>query len=151
MYDTGKIVAGLVVFVALMTFPLWYNVTLGEGADPPDLPKVGWTDNCVDDIEVMRASHMDLLDDWRNAVVRDGDRTARDLSGRPVNLRDRRGNRLTASLTNTCLACHTDRARFCDACHTYAGVVTEVTVDGQTTTQGIDCWDCHNNPSGGAN
>ena len=35
------------------------------------------------------------------------------------------------SLTNTCMSCHTDKAKFCDRCHDTVGVAPY-------------CWDCHN-------
>ena len=37
MYDKGKIVVGLCIFVILVTFPIWYN--LGKAAPAPE-PKL---------------------------------------------------------------------------------------------------------------
>jgi hypothetical protein len=39
MRDKGWIGAGLVVFVVLMTFPIWYNLVNGEKAAPPTLTR----------------------------------------------------------------------------------------------------------------
>ena len=66
----------------------------------------------------MQAKHMDLLDQWRLEVVREGKRF---VEKRPD---------LEMSLTKTCLKCHTSKAQFCDKCHNYAAVAPT-------------CWDCH--------
>ena len=36
---------------------------------------------------------------------------------------------------NTCMSCHTDKAKFCDRCHDTVGVAPY-------------CWDCHVEPRG---
>lgn len=108
-----RIIGGLALFGALTSAPLWY----GRGA-PPSLPKA--KGQCVESVEFMRARHMELLDRWRNAVVRDGERTYVASDGRTHRM----------SLTGTCLGCHGEAAQFCTECHKSASV--EVT-----------CWDCH--------
>ncbi len=128
MYDTGKIVGGLAVFVVLATSPLWYNAL---SAAPPDRPKLQLPTNgsteCVEATEYMRANHMDLLDTWRDTVVREDVRSyTSGLSGKSY----------TMSLSDTCLECHSNKAQFCDACHTYSAVTPY-------------CWDCHVIPEGG--
>lgn len=72
----------------------------------------------------MRESHMILLDEWRDEVVRNGDRlyTAED------------GRQFMKSLSNTCMKCHYNKVEFCDKCHDYMAV-------GQP-----DCWNCHVEP-----
>jgi hypothetical protein len=122
MYDTGKIVAGLAVFVVLATSPLWYNAL---SAAPPDRPVLQQPPNgsteCVEATEYMRANHMDLLDTWRDTVVREEVRSyTSELSGKDY----------TMSLSDTCLDCHSNKEQFCDACHTYSAVSPY-------------CWDCH--------
>jgi hypothetical protein len=68
---------------------------------------------------------MQLLVNWREQVVRQGDRTYRTSDGRVYEI----------SLTGTCIMkCHTVKADFCDRCHTYAAV------------KGPYCWDCHVDP-----
>jgi hypothetical protein len=125
MYDAGKIVAGLAVFVVLATSPLWYNAL---SAAPPDRPELADPPNgatqCVESVEYMRASHMELLDVWRDTVVRDDIRTyTSELSGKSYEM----------SLSNTCMDCHSNKSQFCDACHNYAAVQPY-------------CWDCHVEP-----
>ncbi len=122
MYDKGKILAGIALFLVLVLFPVWYGAAQGGPGRPPDLVVGTDAESCVRDTETMRISHMDLLDEWRNRVVRDGVRRD-EVSGREM------------SLTRTCLDCHADREGFCTKCHDYAGVDP-------------DCWDCHNLPEG---
>jgi len=122
MYDASKIVAGLAVFAVLATSPLWFNALSAAKPERPELqaPPNG-SMQCVEATEFMRASHMALLDGWRNTVVRDNVRTyTSDLSGKTYDM----------SLTDTCLDCHSNKAQFCDRCHTYMAVDPY-------------CWDCH--------
>ena len=127
MYDASKIVAGLAVFVVLATSPLWYNALSSASPEAPVLqqPTNGSTE-CVEATEYMRANHMDLLDTWRDTVVREGVRTYTSEAGKDY----------TMSLSDTCLDCHSDKEQFCDACHTYSAVTPY-------------CWDCHVIPEGG--
>jgi hypothetical protein len=121
MYDATKIVAGLVVFVFLVTSPLWYNAASGSSVAAPQLKLPTDSTQCVEATEYMRASHMDLLNQWRDEVVRTGKRDyVSGLSGKKYDM----------SLTRTCLDCHANKAEFCDACHTYLAVNPY-------------CWDCH--------
>ncbi len=122
MYDKGKILTGLVIFLILILFPVWYNAANGKATAPdPKLPPGGG--NCVMATDYMKAYHMDLLNTWRDEVVREGSRVhvAPD------------GKKYEKSLTNTCMQCHTSKAEFCDQCHNYVGVKPY-------------CWDCHINP-----
>ena len=34
MRDKGRVIIGLIVFLALITFPIWYNMVSGEEAEP---------------------------------------------------------------------------------------------------------------------
>lgn len=120
MHNGGKIIIGLVIFLALISFPVWYNVASGSAGDPPVLEKPVTATECVADVEWMTARHMDLLNEWRDVVVRDGDRF---FEG-PL------GPKTERSLTNTCLNCHENKDKFCDQCHNYLGVKPY-------------CWDCH--------
>jgi hypothetical protein len=122
MYDASKIVAGLAVFAVLATSPLWFNALSNASPAAPalQLPTNGSTE-CVEATDYMRTSHMALLNRWRDEVVRDDIRTyTSELSGKSY----------TMSLTGTCLDCHSDKEKFCDACHTYSAVDPY-------------CWDCH--------
>ena len=124
MRDRVLILCGLGLFLVLVTWPAWRTVASAP-ARPPDLMRPAASMRCVAPTEFMRASHMTLLAQWRDRVVRDGVRTYVDSDGREVKM----------SLTGTCIgACHTDKTKFCDRCHDYAKV---------TPT----CWDCHVAPS----
>jgi hypothetical protein len=120
MRDQGLIYAGLAVFLGLITFPVSYNLAAGKTSKPPELQKPAEARQCVASVDYMRRSHMDLLIDWRDLVVRDG---VRKYKGYEI------------SLTNTCMRqCHTSKQEFCDRCHAYVGV------------QGPYCMDCHVDP-----
>ncbi len=123
MRDRGKIIVGLVVFLILITFPVWYNVAKGKATYVPELQRPAEGTACVRDSAWMIANHMDLLNTWRDRVVRADERWDVDQNGKPVEM----------SLTHTCLGCHQDRAEFCDKCHTYMDVNPY-------------CWDCHVDP-----
>jgi hypothetical protein len=126
MHDAGKIIGGLAVFLVLATSPIWYNLASSSPADVPALdgPPGGAT-QCVESKEYMRAYHMDLLNDWRDVVVRTGSRDY-------VSTRD--GRTYDMSLSRTCMEqCHTNKSQFCDRCHTYLAVSPY-------------CWDCHVEP-----
>lgn len=76
MYDSGKIITGLVIALILLTFPLWYNMGSASmpAPDPKLTPKAKAAGKCIMPKIEMKTGHMQLLDDWRNAVVRDGQR-----------------------------------------------------------------------------
>lgn len=119
MSDRGKILLGLGVFAALVSGPAWYGLGRGKGA-PPELQKPKDAKQCIEPTSFMRARHMELLDSWRDAVVRTNQRVYVATDGK----------RHQMSLTGTCLSCHAEPDKFCNRCHTYAGVEAF-------------CWDCH--------
>jgi hypothetical protein len=121
MKDKKFIVTGVIIFIVIVTFPFWYN--RGKAAPAPELQlteKAKAAKVCVRSTEYMKAEHMQLLDLWRDSVVRRGDRIYVSPSGQEYNM----------SLSNTCLDCHSNKAEFCDRCHNYASVRPY-------------CWDCH--------
>ncbi len=123
MYDKAKIIIGIIIFLAIFTIPFWYSHVSGD-ADAEAYPdsSVAGT-QCIEDADYMRAQHMDLLNDWRNDVVRGADRE---------HVSEEYGVTYDKSLTDTCLEqCHTNKADFCDECHSYVSVKP-------------GCWDCHN-------
>ena len=123
MYNKGSVIIGLAIFVALVTFPLWFNGLLGTGDVPnPQLPTS--ETGCVLPAAEMRAKHMVLLNQWRDEVLRDGDRVEVTIGGKKF----RKGLQLA------CMQCHTDKEQFCDTCHTYASVTPY-------------CWECHLSPA----
>jgi hypothetical protein len=121
MKDKKFIIAGVIVFIVIATFPFWYNRGKAAPAPEPQLTeKAKAAKVCVRSTEYMRAEHMQLLDLWRDSVVRRGDRIYVNPGG----------HEYTMSLTNTCLDCHSNKTEFCDRCHNYASVRPY-------------CWDCH--------
>jgi hypothetical protein len=125
MYDGWKIILGLIIFIGIATFPFVYDV--GKASIPPPEPKLDTPEiqkmavkKCVESKVFMAAEHMVMLNNWRDWVVRDGDRlyTATD------------GQQYTMSLQNTCMNCHSNKTKFCDECHNYMAVKPY-------------CWDCH--------
>jgi hypothetical protein len=134
MFDTGKVIAGLGVFFLLFTSPLWFNLSVGRDLPAPDLgPARNMAPACVKDTRFMRERHMDLLDEWRLAVVREGDRFLVD-HGETMKWKD--GAPMQKSLSNTCLKCHSNYEQFCNRCHQSSRVV-------------LSCWNCHLNFSEG--
>ncbi|HEY3359295.1 MAG TPA: sulfate reduction electron transfer complex DsrMKJOP subunit DsrJ [Polyangia bacterium] len=125
MHDAGKIIAGLLLFVAVTTLPVWYNAARGTRAARPALTVGTTAKACVLPTADMRASHMELLDGWRTRVVRRGEHATRAADGGEVRM----------SLSGTCLGCHAQKTEFCDKCHGYAAV-------------SLTCFDCHVVPKG---
>jgi len=118
MYDSGKVIAGLVIFVAIVTFPFWFG--MGKAAPMPKPEILDKAKKCVESREYMRAVHMYLLNVWRDQALRDANRIWVNERGEKVNI----------SLQNTCMKCHSNKDKFCDRCHEYAEVKP-------------NCWDCH--------
>ncbi len=121
MYDAEKIIPGLIVFLIIVFFPYYY--TMGRMVPAPKPVKPTKYKKCVEPLSYMRAAHMDLLNDWRNEVVRHEKRVYLSSTGKEWNM----------SLQNECLKCHTSKKKFCDRCHNYLGVRPY-------------CWDCHFDP-----
>lgn len=127
----GRIIAGLIVFVAFFGFPFYYNIGKANPRPEPktDTPAImKWEQEhgkkeCVESREFMRSEHMQLLNDWRDSVVRDGNRIYVNKEGKSFSI----------SLQNTCMRCHSNKKEFCDKCHTY------MSVDPY-------CWKCHIQP-----
>jgi hypothetical protein len=116
--DKPIVIGGLAIVVVALTFPFWYTLAAGSSGPPPD-PEVP-SGSCVRDTEYMKAHHMDLLDEWRDEVVRENNTEPVSIDGREY----------PKSLTRGCMSCHASRQQFCQECHSYANV--EPT-----------CWDCH--------
>ncbi|MBI5100227.1 MAG: sulfate reduction electron transfer complex DsrMKJOP subunit DsrJ [Nitrospirae bacterium] len=116
MYNGGKIIAGLIVFVAFFAFPFYYNLGRANARPEPKLNTpviMGLAEKkCVESRDFMRAEHMQLLNDWRDSVVRDNNRIYSNAEGKKFNI----------SLQNTCMDCHSNKKEFCDRCHNYMAV-----------------------------
>ncbi|MRR16704.1 MAG: menaquinol oxidoreductase [Deltaproteobacteria bacterium] len=125
----GLIILGLAIFIIAVTFPVWYNVIKSTPAPVLDLgtPVINAMQDrkCVEDKIFMRASHMKMLNAWRDEAVREGRRVyiAKD------------GHAVEKSLTGTCLQCHSNKEQFCDRCHNYVGAKPT-------------CFNCHIIPEG---
>ena len=78
IYNKGPIFLGIVVFLALAFFPFYYNVGKVNAKPEPkvDTPAIQeWEKQygkkeCVEPKEFMRTDHMQLVNLWRDSVVR---------------------------------------------------------------------------------
>ncbi len=122
MYNKGTIIAGLAIFVLFVTFPIWYNGLDAGPLPKPELPP-GGEKQCVAPAAEMRDKHMQLLNEWRDDVLRNADRVSVTVDGKEYQ----------KGLQMACMKCHSNKEKFCDSCHEYAAV--------QPT-----CWDCHLTP-----
>ena len=111
-----NIIIGIAVLVIVFTYPFW-NAAIGSPA-VPELP-IPQEEQTIGYAEYKRANHMQILDDWKTSVVRDGDRM----------YMSEQGIAYMMSLQNSCLECHNVQ-QFCDACHNFADV-------------SLNCWTCH--------
>jgi len=152
MYKGGKIIASLIIFVAFLTFPFFYNMGKAN-AGPENLAaniQQAADTKCVESAEFMRNNHMQLLNQWRQAYVRDGQTIYTNSQGKTFEVD-----------LNTCIKCHSTGAasstagmsnpavkkvgasnptvntsdQFCVSCHDYASVKPT-------------CWSCHSEPGG---
>ena len=122
MYNKETIITGLALFVLFVTFPIWFNGLDAGPLPKPELPP-GGEKQCVAPVAEMRDKHMQLLNEWRDDVLRNSDRVSVTVDGKEY----RKG------LQMACMQCHSNKEKFCDSCHEYAAV--------QPT-----CWDCHLTP-----
>lgn len=126
LYGIKNIALGVLIFFGLVLSPMLPN--LGKTVPPPDpkldtpaIQKLAEKDRkCVMPTDYMRANHMQMLIDWRESVVRDAQREFVNPEGK----------KFVASLSNTCMECHSNKSQFCDQCHNYVAVTP-------------NCWGCH--------
>ena len=126
-----NIVIGIVVFILVVTTPLWLNIGRGADAaapemsyDTPAIKAMGDDAHCIYDAEYMRTHHMEILAQWKEQAIRDGNRE--------FVVPD--GTKYEVSLQNTCLECHSNYEDFCKKCHDYNDVTP-------------NCWTCHVEPT----
>src|SRR5512139_3189313 len=132
IYNKGPVFLGILVFLALALFPFYSNFGKTNKKPEPkvDTPaimeyeKLNGKKECVESKEFMRGEHMQILNQWRDSVVRD------DYRGYKSNTNGKRWN---MSLQNGCMKCHSNKKKFCDECHNYLAVKPF-------------CWDCHIQP-----
>jgi hypothetical protein len=127
IYNGDKIIPGILIGVIILTFPLW--LARGKAVATPDIKfdtpviqKLA-VKQCVLPKELMRTSHMVVLNDWRDAAVRNNTRVFTGMDGKKYDI----------NLQNTCMECHSNKTHFCDQCHNYLGVNPY-------------CWKCHIEP-----
>jgi hypothetical protein len=124
--DFNRIILGLALFLGLILTPIWLGIfsTAATLQDPEIATKnVPGKDKCVLPTAEMKAEHMNLLNQWRDSVVRQDIRTYTTTDGRHFDM----------SLSRTCLDCHSDRDKFCNRCHSALAVAPY-------------CWECHLEP-----
>jgi len=117
MSNKNAILSGLAVLIVAAFFPVWYGFIAKKG-EPPVIEKPTNATKCVEDVEYMRAYHMDMLNTWRDKVVREGQRWHESKNGK-----------FEMSLTRGCMSCH-EYKKSCYRCHSYVNVHPY-------------CWDCH--------
>ncbi|NLI82327.1 MAG: sulfate reduction electron transfer complex DsrMKJOP subunit DsrJ [Deltaproteobacteria bacterium] len=131
IYNGKPIIIGLIIFVGVALFPVFYNG--GKASPPPeiklDTPVIQQMTEkqCVLPKGEMRTGHMQVLNEWRTEVVRNGHRVYVAADGKQYNM----------SLQNECMKCHSNKSQFCDACHVYAGLQLGAVPY---------CWTCHIEP-----
>jgi len=123
MYNKSTVIPGLALFLAIISFPLWNNALGGKTRHAPDPKLPADMKQCVESKEYMRDYHMQLVDRWRDEVVREAKRETIAVAGVKYH----------KSLSGTCMKCHSSKKDFCDQCHNYLGVAPY-------------CWDCHTFP-----
>ncbi len=127
MKEKNLIVFGIVIFLLVSLSPIFMSL-----ASKTDMPVINLDElkkahkTCVLPAEEMKREHMVILNDWRNTVVREGNRIYVTPDGTEFNMSLSTGE-------TSCLGCHGDKADFCDKCHNYASVKPY-------------CWDCHTEP-----
>lgn len=123
MYHRRYIIPGLVIFVVVFTFPFWSNVKSNTYTRPAIVLPVA-EEQCIESKAFMQTEHMRILNEWRDAALREGKRTYVSSTNKIWEI----------SLQNTCMKCHDDKENFCDTCHNANSVSPY-------------CWDCHIAPA----
>jgi hypothetical protein len=126
MDDKKMIIVGLVIFLIIVTYPFWYTLLAGAKVSRPVLEKPAGETRCIEEKAFMTANHMQLLNEWRDAVVRNN---VAEYTSTAY------GAKYEMSLTKTCLKCHNKREEFCNRCHNYVSI-------------NPTCWNCHNEQKG---
>ncbi|MGF7184294.1 hypothetical protein GGQ84_000377 [Desulfitispora alkaliphila] len=119
-----KIIFALVALAVIILVPFWYN--MGHQNVSPEIslntPQIQALEEkeCIEPTDYMRANHSQLLTEWRDSVVREGNRVYQASDGQEYEM----------CMQTTCLYCHSNKSEFCDACHDYVGAE-------------LGCWECH--------
>lgn len=126
MYNAKGVIIGIAIFVIVFTSPFWLS-WIGQDYTSTGVVMPTGEKYCVEDTEFMRANHMRLLNEWRDAALREENREY---------VSALTGKRFLISLQNTCMKCHTNYAAFCEKCHVANSVYPY-------------CWTCHVIPGEG--
>ena len=119
MYNAGKIIIGLIIFLG-SDHCSRSGTTSGRAATPPKLEVGTQEKQCVESTPYMKSSHMQLLDTWRDEVVRNGKRVYINSTGKTFDM----------SLQNTCTKCHAKKDAILRSMPHLRG-------------RSPKCWDCH--------
>ncbi|MDY0361288.1 MAG: sulfate reduction electron transfer complex DsrMKJOP subunit DsrJ [Desulforegulaceae bacterium] len=126
MSDKIKVLAGFIIFAGIISIPFWISAGKMKPAPDPVLSEAAQkAGSCIE--ENMAANHMQILDIFRDTVVRNGERIYTNKKGEKFKMSLSTGS-------DSCLGCHESKADFCDKCHDYAGVKDPF------------CWECHIDP-----
>ena len=117
MYNSRFITIATIAVLVLFTSPFWLSK---GGYKRPELVLPANEKECVESTAFMRAEHMQLLNDWRDKALRNERRVYVASDGKKWEI----------SLQNTCMKCHNNAEKFCEACHISNSVYP-------------DCWNCH--------
>ncbi len=123
----NAILTGLIIFILAVLLPFWVNLGGTAAAPKPVISaRAKAAGRCILDKYDMRADHMELLNQWRNSVVRHSNRLYKTADGKVFTMS-------LATGKQSCLGCHDGKKEFCDKCHNYANVEPY-------------CWECHTDP-----
>src|SRR5512139_3473417 len=106
MYDGKKIIPGLLIFLGVITYPIWHNTVSGKASYVPKPEIPADKKECVEPKAFIRINHKTLLEDWKTSVVRNGTTAYLASNKKKYNM----------SLTRTCMNCHRDKTKFCNQC-----------------------------------
>lgn len=122
MYKGGRIIASLIIFVAVLSFPFFYNMgkaNAGPEVDPQQLAYLQSIEPALN----MTASHPQLFNQWRDQLVRDGKTVYINSEGKKIDINIEK------------LAASGPSGQFCVSCHEYTAVK-------------ITCTSCHSGLEG---
>jgi len=120
IYNKKIIIPAILLGLLVILSPFVSSFLGTKKAMKPLLEKATNGKQCVLPVKKMRKEHMSLLVQWRDDVVRKGNRSTVKINGKEYK----------KSLTETCLQCHVNKKNFCDRCHDYSAVKPK-------------CWSCH--------
>jgi hypothetical protein len=73
MYNKSLVLTIIVVVLLIVVTPfLYWRVSPGALLPPKPEPPPGGEKRCVESTDFMRKHHVDLLEEWRQSVVREG-------------------------------------------------------------------------------